>query len=440
VIDALLASDILGGSPIAVTVYTATALFLGYLLFRPRTRYWPLIAAATLIIGGLVGLLVLWLAVDIFDSFGGPVLAATWWWAAGCFSGIALVAANLVGTRRETGRIRWWHWMVAPLSIVVFAIAATLGINDAYGLNRTVANLFHISTAKPIALPTVAQAAGAASAPTLELMQPWRPPASMPKTGSIGTVDIPNTNSKFPARAAQLYLPPAALVPDAPRLPLVIMMMGQPGDPNADVIGAILNDLAASNHGLAPIALVVDQLGNPAVDPLCLDTAMGNVETYLMKDVMPWARATLNIQLTRNTVTVAGYSNGGTCAAYFGAKHPDVFGNIIAISPTEYAGAERSKQVLSDVFKGNQAAYDAVKPTNIMATKAPYTDTVAIYTVGQTDSRYQPGVKHLTDEATKAGMSAKLHLVPHGDHGISALNGGLNYAFQELYPRLGLSG
>ena len=42
----------------------------------------------------------------------------------------------------------------------------------------------------------------------------------------------------------------------------------------------------------APIGLVIDQLGDPAADPLCLDTDRGSVETYVMQDVVPWARET----------------------------------------------------------------------------------------------------------------------------------------------------
>jgi enterochelin esterase-like enzyme len=217
------------------------------------------------------------------------------------------------------------------------------------------------------------------------------------------------------------------------------MMMGQPGDPEASFIGAVLDEFAAEHDGLAPIALVVDQLGDPTQDPLCLDTDMGAVETYLMQDVVPWARANLNVLQGRQYTTVAGYSNGGQCAAYFGAKYPEVFGNLLAISPDEYAGAEQSDDVLRSVFNGDQFAYDAVKPANIMAAKAPYPDTTAIFTAGENDPGFAPGAQRLADAAQAAGMATTFFLVPDADHGVSGLNGGLEEGFDVLYPRLGLA-
>ncbi len=134
-----------------------------------------------------------------------------------------------------------------------------------------------------------------------------------------------------------------------------------------------------------------------------------------------------------------GYSNGGGCAAYFGAKYPEVFGNILAVSPVEYAGAERPDEVLVDVFLGDQAAYDAVKPANIMASKAPYPDTTAIFTVGANDATFGPGTQRLADAALQAGMASTFFSVPDADHGVSGLLGGLDEGFAVLYPRLGLA-
>ena len=281
---------------------------------------------------------------------------------------------------------RWWRKLIAVLAIPLFSVTALLGINASYGLEpdtrRAARHLDrgHDRPRRP--------RRGPGPDPTEPLYPTWTPPAGMPEVGAIGTPSdgVPNTKSGFPARPAQLYLPPAALVPDAPRLPLVIMMMGQPGDPDASFIGQVLDEYAAKHDGLAPIALVIDQLGDPTEDPLCLDTELGKVETYVMQDVVPWAKQHLDVLQGRQFTTVAGYSNGGECAAYFGSKYPDVFGNILAVSPVEYAGAEQNDAVLADVFLGDQAAYDAVKPANIMASKAPYPDTTAIFTVGENDA------------------------------------------------------
>ncbi|MFD4422397.1 alpha/beta hydrolase-fold protein [Agromyces sp. NPDC058484] len=418
--------------PFLITMCLIAAAFFIYLLGRGDGWSWVLTAIVVLVVGAIVGGGILWVAVNVLDSFGGPVADDTWLWISAAFAGIALAIWNLWHSR-------WWRKLIAVVAIPVFSLTAMFGINAAYGLDPTLGALLGISTADTIDVDPPGETAAADPAEPLYLT--WTPPPDMPATGTIGIVGdgVPNTNSGFPARPAQLYLPPAALVTDAPRLPLVIMMMGQPGDPEASFIGAVLDGFAAEHDGLAPIALVVDQLGDPAQDPLCLDTDLGDVETYLMQDVVPWARANLNVLQGRQFTTVAGYSNGGGCAAYFGAKHPDVFGNLLAISPVEFAGAERRDDVLASAFDGDKLAYNAVKPANIMAAMAPYPDTTAIFTVGANDGAFVPGTQRLADAALAAGMATTFFLVPDADHGVSGLNGGLEKGFEVLYPRLGLS-
>ncbi|MFC6356397.1 alpha/beta hydrolase [Luethyella okanaganae] len=431
IFDSLLDLDISTG-PVIVAAYALSAAALAYLLFRRRTAVWFFIAIIAIVAGALIGLLVLWLAVDVFDSFGSPVAGATYIWVPAAFAGFGLAVVNLRGSR-------WWRTLVATLSILLFGVTATLSVNDAYGLSPTLGAFLHISTAKPVGVGTPKPLG--ATDPTEPLFYVWKPPMGMPPTGKIGSVegDIPNTNSLFPARPAQIYLPPAAQVQNAPKLPLVIMMLGQPGDPDPRYIAKVLDGYAAGNNGLAPIALVVDQLSDPLMDPLCLDSPLGDVETYLMKDVVPWARENLAVLQSPRYWTVAGYSNGGECAAYFGSKYPDTFGNLLAISPNEYAGAEQNDVVLSSIFAGDQAAYDAVKPAVIMASRAPYLDTTAVFTAGASDSDFSPGTQRLADAAMKAGMKTTFYSVPDADHGVSGLNGGLAKGFESLYPRLGLS-
>jgi enterochelin esterase-like enzyme len=429
--DFVLELDVIDG-PFIIAAYAIAAAVFIYLLGRGSGWSWVLTVIVLLIVGAIVGIAVLWIAINVLDSFGGPVNEATWWWVPAAFAGITVAIWNLWHSR-------WWRKLIAVIAIPLFAATAALGINAAYGLSPTLGSMFHISTADTIdiATPDPDQIAD----PAEPLYLTWTPPPDLPATGSIGIVEdgVPNTQSGFPARPAQVYLPPAALVTDAPRLPLVIMMMGQPGDPDASFIGAVLDDFAAEHDGLAPIALVVDQLGDPSSDPLCLDTELGMAESYVMQDVVPWAKTNLNVLQGPQYTTVAGYSNGGECAAYFGSKYPEVFGNLLAISPVEYAGAEQSDEVLSSIFHSVQAAYDAVKPAAIMASKAPYPDTTAIFTVGEDDDAFAPGAGRLADAATAAGMHTTFFAVPGADHGVSALNGGLEKGFDVLYPRLGLS-
>jgi poly(3-hydroxybutyrate) depolymerase len=257
--------------------------------------------------------------------------------------------------------------------------------------------------------------------------------------GTIGSVIIPNTLSGFLARPAGLYLPPAALVRNPPALPLVIMLMGLPGNPDPSFQQPILDACAARHRGLAPIVLVADQLGNPAADLLCLDTVKyGKSETFLSGDVVAWARANLHVLPGAAHWTIAGYSNGGQCALSLGAKHPDIWGNVLDISGEEHPGASRPNQTLMQDFAGNKAAYQASRPlTNLSAHH--YVDTVGIFTVGSNDGSYVTQAKRVEAAAQAAGWKTTHFEVPNGGHVLGALNGGLQEGYWVLYPRLGLS-
>ena len=183
-----------------------------YLLGRGPGWSWVLTVIVLLIVGAIVGIATLWIAINLLDSFGGPVNEATWWWVPAAFAAITVAIWNLWHSR-------WWRKLVAMLAIPLFAATAALGINAAYGLSPTLGSMLHISTADTIdiAPPDPDQTTD----PAESLYLTWTPPPDLPAKGSIGIVEggVPNTQSGFPARPAQIYLPPAALVTDAPASP-----------------------------------------------------------------------------------------------------------------------------------------------------------------------------------------------------------------------------
>jgi enterochelin esterase-like enzyme len=265
----------------------------------------------------------------------------------------------------------------------------------------------------------------------------------MPKEGKTGLLTgknaIPNTLSHFPARDASVYYPPAALVKNPPRLPFVLMMMGQPGDPDPQFIAQVLNKSAAAHNGLAPIVIVADQLSNPSIDPVCADSAKyGNAGTYITRDVVNWAKSHLNILKEPKYWTIAGYSNGGACAFKFAAQSPEIWGNLIDISGDEFPGVEIQQQTIKDVFNGSTSAFDAQKPTAILS-KHKYPDMYAVFTAGQNDPGFTPGAQRNEKAAAAAGWHTTFYSVPGAGHTGEAVTGGLTKGFDVLYPRLGLS-
>jgi len=423
-------------TPVVLGTAFALAAMTVILLAARRTTRWPALAAAGVVGGALIGVLALWLVEGVADVFGTALGWSTRAWVVGCCAALGLAAMNW---RRSTIRRK----IGSVVGSLVLVAASVLGVNALYGLNPTVGSLIGVATVGELVLPAPVTppdaSATTATAAAGPLWQTWTPPAGMPAVGTTGIQSIPSTVSGFTARPAGIYLPPAALTAHPPALPLVVLLMGQPGNPDPQYAAAALDRYAAAHQGLAPIVVVADQLGDPTKDTLCLDTAQfGKVDSYINKDVLPWARTHLNVMTDRAHTTIAGYSNGGQCAISFGAKYPELWGNVLDISGEEYPGADHAADVLTNIFKGDQKAYDAQKPAVILAQHS-YPDTVGIFTVSTDDPAYMPGAKRVTAAAKAAGFQVTYFEVPNGGHVIGALNGGLEEGFAVLYPRLGLS-
>ncbi len=424
----LLAADITTAAVVGIAATTGGAFFVA-LFLRPTPR-WAVRAFLAVAAGGLAGIVICWLVTDVFDVFGIDFSRAVVFWFAAMLGALALAAVSF----RRSPR---WRKVLAIVSMPVFVIAGGLGINAEFGLNRSIGALIGVSTEQNVELKKSTDLDNNASQGPL--WEHWTPPAGMAGSGQQGKTAIPATASGFAARDAGIYRPPAALVPEPPQLPLVIMLMGQPGNPDPSYIGEVLDDYAKDHSGLAPIVIVADQIGPNQDDTLCVDSSKyGNVESYIMKDVVSFAKENLNILNDPKYWTIAGYSNGGQCAISLGAKYPEVFGNILDISGEEFPGAENPAANLAGIFHGDQAAYDAQKPVNIMAGKK-YQDTTAIFTAGSLDAPYVQAAKTVYDAATQAGMATTYYEVPNAGHLVDALEGGLKKGFEVLYPRLGLS-
>ena len=427
--DWLLSLPIIDG-PIPWIVFTLAAAIGVTLLVRRPTAQW-LVAAGIGIVGGALVAVGVYLVADVTDAFGSALPLPVLGWGIVGFAGLGLSIASFWGARV-------WRKVVAGLGILIFPLAGALGVNAYYGINPTVGSLVGVLPAHPIALPTPTSSDGPPAQP---LYETWQAPPDMPAKGEVGTVTIPATASGFTARAAGLYLPPAALVKDAPALPVVIFMMGHPGNPDPTAIAAALDAYAARNGGLAPIAVVPDQLGPDQNDPACADSAMyGNARTYVTTDVVEWAKKNLHVIQDPRWWVIGGYSNGGGCAITYGAQYPEKWRNIIDVSGEPFPGSEDPQKVTNEVYGGSAAAFEASKPVNIlMEHPGAYDGMTAVFTAGADDPTYVGAAQTVSDAAKAAGMSVSLHTIPGAGHTGDALTKGLEISIGEMYPVLGLS-
>jgi enterochelin esterase-like enzyme len=227
-------------------------------------------------------------------------------------------------------------------------------------------------------------------------------------------------------------------------LPVFIMLSGQPGAPynifDSAKLGLVLDSYSKLHNGLAPIVVVPDQLGAPDRNPMCVDSALGNSETYLTVDVHNWILTHLNVESNSRDWVIGGYSQGGTCSVQLAAKYPEIFGNFIDVSGELAPHVGTPANTIAKGFGGSAAAYEAAKPLALIAAHAPYSDMVAFFGIGQNDARFTPGQRELATAAESAGMKVTFVTSPGSAHDWHTVRYTIEQALPILYARWGLSG
>jgi len=446
-----------GWLPVAVDVVAlSAALLLAERLLRadahaaqgrPASRWRRVVAVLTGgVAGGAFGLLLCWFLGDQLNLFDVSLTPISRTWVAGAFAvvGVAVVAL-IVGWRRT---VSFGLRPVALVAATTALLAGALGVNADFGQYTTVGSLTNASIAAP--LPTSVLAIQKAGAPghaqrSAGSARPlWRDAAAqgMPRHGLVGSVTIPATVSHFPARAAYVYLPPAALVPHPVALPVLIMMSGQPGSPATVIssgrIAEVFDAFAASHDGLAPIVVAPDQLGAPDRNPMCVDGSLGASASYLTVDVPNWIRSHLTVQPSPDAWAIGGFSQGGTCSIQLGAAHPELFSAIIDVSGQLAPKNGGLTQTIAVGFGGDAAAYRAALPEAVLARHAPYRGMVAVFGVGQLDARYGPVAARMSAAASAAGVQATEQVSPGTGHDWHTVQWVLTHGLGSVYVRLGL--
>jgi S-formylglutathione hydrolase FrmB len=383
---------------------------------RARTR---LIAV---LIGAGVGLVACWIAGDLLDVFDVSLSTVTRMWVAIAVAGTALGIVGLV-------QGHWRRRVVGALLVPAVLLTAALGINVDFAAYPTLNALLQTS---PVPFLPLAPVGPAATAPSLAA---WRPPVDMPTAGLLTSVRIPPTRSHFAARPAIVYLPPAARTADPPRLPVILALSGQPGSP-ADMFLAgglqgVLDRYAAAHRGIAPIVISVDHLGVPGHNPMCLDSPLGHVKTYLTEDVRSWALAQLPVDT--GPWGVLGFSNGGTCTLQLGAERPDLFTTMLAISPERIPVDRSPENTIDEAFGGSVRRYHASAPAAILAAhRGHYRGASVVIVYGQRDREYAENAAALARATRRAGMVTRVLESPGTSHDWHTVQ----FALNEGVPRL----
>jgi len=419
--------------PFPIIVYALAAAILVVLATRRPVRRWLPIQLLGALAGAGIGLMLAWLVSDVWNSFGVALTLITRMWFALGVGGIGFAIAGL-------WRARAWRVVVGCASVIVFAFAGAIGVNVDVAEFPTLGSALGVNAIHKLTLP-VAQPTPTNTIPE-SLAQSWHAPAGLPKVGTVGYVTIPGTVSHFAARNAVVYLPPAALVAGAPRLPVLELLSGQPGGPSnlitSGAMASILDQFAAAHHGLAPIVVVPDQLGSPQLNPMCVDSVLGNSATYLTVDVTNWITHHLHVLPSGADWAIGGFSQGGTCSIQLGTKYRGLFGSILDIAGELAPHHGTIPATIASAFGGSAAQYTAATPLALLASGAPWTDTLGIFVIGQNDARFGVASSAVSKAAEAAGMTMH-HLVSPGTaHDWKTVQFGIRTAMPLLGDRWGL--
>lgn len=418
-------------------LFSITGIAIAFLVFTKskRGKYWiPLAiqlgaAFASLIVGGLIA----WLISDVFLVFG---VSLGWLVIFAISAGFAFLGFAIATAFMSKG-IRL---VVCVLASLLTILCTMLCVDMVYGEYTTIGSLFGWGS-----FPALKESEQ--NAPTTTISQ-WKALYKSGKIhvrtqGIVRSVHIPATESNFKARTANIYLPPAALSKHAPKLPVMVMLAGQPGSPtrffSASNIASMLNEYAKNHSGLAPIVISPDQNGSSSHNSLCADTPVfGKAETYLTKDVPNWIKKHLPVSEDPKLWLMGGFSQGGTCATQLVPAHPDIFSSMYSAGGEIEPTWKDENQTISKYFNGNKKAYESHIPEKIMRKNAPLKQNY--YAIaGLWDPKSQSNQSTISITAHKSGMRVITMLAQKSGHDWHTVQAGLHVVIDQFCKQAGIS-
>jgi S-formylglutathione hydrolase FrmB len=434
-------SLISGAVPVWAVVIGALSLVA--LAVGSGSRWWTRLVPSI-----LLGAIVLAVVVKVVvDKLWQPFPDALPWTVLVCIGvaglGIELAVVRPPITGRLGPRRRWWHRVGVVGAALVVVVASAAEVNRYYGQYPTLRNALGLSYSNQIAFGQLPPSADqeAAPRPGQPLSEIWRPPPGMPAGGMISPAPIPAPVSGFAARPGWVYLPPAYLASPRARLPVLVLLGGQPGTTRDWLDGGRLTEFmdrfAAAHNGLAPVVVMPDHLGATTANPLCLDSRLGKVETYLSVDVPTWIRAHLHINTDARAWAIAGFSQGGTCALQLAVRAPGIYPTFVDISGQDEPTLGNRKRTVDAAFGGDRAAFAKVNPLDLLATSR-YSASAGSIVVGRDDRTYRPQQQHVFAACRAAGMDVSWLELP-GGHTWPVWAPGLERSLPWLGVRLGLT-
>lgn len=250
------------------------------------------------------------------------------------------------------------------------------------------------------------------------------------------------------SRQAYVYLPPqyfSKAYADY-RFPAIELLHGSPGQPSAwvnvmDVIPAYLQLLA--QHKARPAVLVMPNTdGGQQYALQCLNNPGGIQDmTYVAQVVPDWIAATLRVQPPGRAWGVAGYSEGGYCAANIGLQYASRFRYVGVLSgyfapgPSQIPVGNKVRDV--NVFRGHPSLEALNTPADYVM-RIPVNGTIPYFflAAGSTDLGDVRAAQFFRQELMLRNVSVPLDIVSGTGHTALVWRSALSPMLEWMTPQL----
>jgi enterochelin esterase-like enzyme len=324
-----------------------------------------------------------------------------------------------------TGRVLF-RVLAACLAFVPAMLFGVLGVNKYYGYYQTwgavMADLTNQGVSAASQIPVIKLTAGSQSGTldgsdvSLRLAQ---------RQGYLLRLTVAGQRSRI-TRVVYVWLPPQYFWPAyrAYRFPVIELIHGQPGEPQdwITVVGVTRTFSRLLTEKLAQPAVLVmpDANGGHAISLQCLNQAGGPQDlTYLAVDLPGQIAHTVRVLPPGSAWAVAGYSEGGFCAANMALRYPHRYGfagvlsGYFTPSDNQLAGSGRSVSP----FGGNTRLQEQNTPLEEIQRLPAAAVTPRFWLgAGTGDRQDAADAEHFWQELRLRQPDAPLTLTPGGGH------------------------
>jgi enterochelin esterase-like enzyme len=244
------------------------------------------------------------------------------------------------------GALMWWlvvakqtafRVLAACLAFIPAMMFGVAAVNKYYDYYQTWSAAFQdLTNSAPQApeLPTVAKAQGVgANLNFSKFLGNTIDPAVAAQVGYTVRVSVPGALSHVAARTVYVYFPPQYFQKSYKdyKFPAIELLHGFPGQPEdwVTVVGVttLFQGLIGENLAKPAVLVMPDVNGGRGISLQCLNQVGGAQDaTYIAEDVPAYIAARLRVQPPGPAWGIAGYSEGGYCAANLGLKYGSRFG------------------------------------------------------------------------------------------------------------------